>query len=1057
MKISLSQQNNFFAKRPAPAGLFCKSYKLIMNKVFFFVAICCVSHVTAQVSSATFGMMEARQLGPGTMSGRITAIDGSAADGKTLYIGTAGGGIWKSTNAGVTFKPIFDKYCQSIGAVTINQSNPNIVFVGTGESNMRNSVSIGNGLYRTTDAGDNWTKVGLDSTEHIAKIVIDPKNPENIYVAVPGPLWSDSRHRGLYKSADGGSTWDKILYINEKAGCADVAVDPQNPNIIFASTWEFRRKPYEFNSGGSGSGFYKSTDAGKTWRELTNGLPPKPFGRIAFALAPSSPQNMIAIVESAATGLYISGDGGETWKKQAATANVEARPFYFSVLQLDPKDPKRVYRPAYTFSYSSDGGYSFADVNNDGGDLHSDMHALWINPVNTNQLYVGTDGGVYVSLDKGASWMYLQNLPVGQFYHVAIDNQVPYNVMGGLQDNGSWIAPSSAPGGITNSNWKSLYGGDGFWVQPDPLDPDIIYAEAQGGTVARVNKQTLKSVNIKPQQAASEQKPRWNWNSPIVIGSANKRNLYMASQYLYRSKDEGKNWLRISPDLTTNDPKKQQQENSGGLSTDNSSAENHCTIFTLAESPVDENTIWAGTDDGNLQFTSNGGKSWTNVAKNYQVAGIPEQTWVSSIEPSRFDKNTVYATFDNHMYGDLKTYAGRSNDMGKTWTIFSSKDFTGFAHKIKEDLVNKDVLFLGTEMGLFATVDGGANWFRMKNNIPDYALVRDIQIDPGTNDLILATHGRGIMIVDDISSLRNLTKDILDNDVYIFKSKPVRLTIGDFGQIGRPPVSGWVANNRPSVPPFQYYLKDRVTSGDVTVEIYDAANHLVQTIPGSKRKGINKVYWNLRMKAPKVASGGSKIDNSGFFAPMVLPGDYTVKLKVAGKEYTSPLKLVHDPAQKNFSLEDRKQQYKTAMKIYSMHEQLANVVDDINGKQKMLKKALDTLQEKTGKTLLSEYNNKLENLRGQLLATKQTSIFADEERLREKISALYLAVVLQEAAPSNLQIERVASLLQEVNKAEASNDMITKTFNDKASEIINKTAAIKKELQPKLNKKEIKK
>lgn len=1029
-----------------------------MKKALFLAgAFFYVSSSSAQVTSATFGTMEARQLGPGTMSGRITAIDGNNNDGKTLYVGTAGGGIWKTTNAGATFKPIFDKYCQSIGAVAINQTNPNIVFAGTGESNMRNSVSIGNGLYRSTDAGENWTKVGLDSTEHIADIVIDPKNPDNIYVAAPGPLWSDSKHRGLYKSTDGGKTWDKILYINEKAGCADVAVDPQNPNIVYASTWEFRRMPYAFNSGGTGSGFYKSMDGGKTWKELTNGLPPKPFGRIAFALAPSAPQNMIAIVESAATGLYISSDGGETWKKQSATSNVEARPFYFATIQVDPKDPKRVYRPAFVFSYSTDGGYSFADVDNEGGDLHADMHALWINPNNTNHMYLGTDGGVYYSLDKGVTWIFCQNLPVGQFYHVSIDNATPYNVMGGLQDNGSWIAPSSAPSGIGNSNWIALYGGDGFWTQPDPNDNNIIYAEAQGATVARVDKTTLKSVNIKPQQGPGEDKLRWNWNSPIVTGVANKKNLYIASQYVYRSTDQGRNWTRISPDLTTNDPKKQKQENSGGLSADNTSAENHCTIFTLSESPLDANLIWAGTDDGNLQYTTNGGKNWTNVSKNYVAAGIPAQTWVSSIEPSRFDKTTVYVTFDNHMYGDHKTYVARSTDMGKTWTGFSSKDFTGFAHKIREDLVNKDLLFLGTEMGLFGTVDGGTNWFRMKNNIPDYALVRDIQIDSKTNDLILGTHGRGIMIVDDISPIRNLTKEIVDKDVYIFKEKPVNLTTGTFGGAGRPPVSGWFAGNRPSIPPIQYYLKDRITSGDVKVEIYDANNKLVQSVPGSKRKGINKVFWNLRMMPPKVATGGTKMDNSGFFAPMVMPGDYTIKLKVADKEYTSPLKLVHDPARKDFTLEERKRQYKTAMDIYALHEQLAKVVDDINGKQKMLKSGIESTNDIKTKTLLTEYNTKLEDLRSQLLATKQTSIFADEQRLRERISEVYLAVVFQEAAPSNLQVQSIGVLQQEVNKAQQTNETLTKNYYEKAKEALDKTAALKKELQPKVTKEGIKK
>ena len=984
-----------------------------MAFIFLFIL---AFNADSQISSATFGMMEARWLGPGTMSGRISAIEGVNEDGKTIYVGTAGGGIWKTTNAGASFKPIFDKYCQSIGAIAIDQKNPKIIYAGTGESNMRNSVSIGNGLYKSNDAGENWTKIGLDSTEHISKIIIDPKNSDIIYVAAPGPLWSDGSSRGLYKSTDAGKTWSKILYVDEKTGCADIAVDPENTNIIYATTWQFRRQPYSFNSGGPGSGIHKSVDGGKSWKELTKGLPSKPFGRVALTLAPSAPKNMLAIVESNNTGLYITSDGGETWKQQSATMNVVSRPFYFSTLVIDPKDPKRVYRPGYTFSYSSDGGYSFVDASGEGGWVHSDHHALWINPNNTNQMYLGTDGGVYVSLDRGATWTFNQNLPVGQFYHVAADNKDPYNVYGGLQDNGSWFAPSAKPGGISNGDWKAVYGGDGFWVTPDPNDPNTAYAESQGGNASRINLSTLKSVSIKPQEGPDEEKFRWNWNTPIVSGTKNKKNLYMGSQYLFRSIDRGANWKKISPDLTTNDKKKQQQEESGGLSADNTSAENHCTIFSIAESPLDENLVWAGTDDGNLQYTTNGGSSWTNVAKNYAAAGIPAQTWVSSIEPSRFDKNTVYATFENHMYGDHKTYLGRSTDMGKTWKLINSTEFTGFAHKIKEDLLNKDLLFLGTEMGLFATVDGGANWFRMKNHIPEYALVRDIQIHPVTNDLILATHGRGVIIVDDITPMRTLTKDIVDKDVYLIPNKPIELTAGKFGDGGFPSTGGWVAPNPFSIPPIQYYLKDRVTNADVKVEIYDKDNNLVQSIPGTKRKGINKVSWNLRMKPPKVASGGTKIDFGGFVAPMVLPGDYLVKLKVGDKEYTQTIKVIHDEKNKELSITDRQQQYKVAMQLYKMHEDLAATVDDINEKQKLIKDNLEKVKDSATKKLMIEFNNKLEEQRGQLLATKQKSTFADEQRLREKITDVYSAVASQEAPPSNLQVQRAETLQKEVVK-----------------------------------------
>ncbi len=974
------------------------------------------SYSQVSINSSTFGMMEARWLGPGTMSGRITAIEGVANDEKTIFVGTAGGGIWKTTNAGASFKPVFDKHCQSIGALAIDPQNPKIIYAGTGESNMRNSVSIGNGFYKSTDGGENWQKTGLEKTEHISKIVINPANPSVLFVAAPGPLWSSSPERGLFKSTDGGKTFSKILFISDDAGCADVALDPLHPDTMYASTWEFRRTPFSFNSGGNGSGFWKSTDGGATWKEIKNGLPPKPFGRIAFAIATSDPQHLVAIVEANETGLYISGDRGENWKKQSASFNVVSRPFYFSTIVIDPKDSKRIYRPALSFSYSNDGGYSFAEASNEGGWLHSDHHALWINPKNTNHLYLGTDGGVYISLDRGATWSFVQCLPVGQFYHAATDNRKPYHIYGGLQDNGSWRGPSAAPGGVGNHAWKSLMGGDGFWVQPDPLHPDIVYAESQGGNINRINLVNNKQVLIKPQQGPGDEKLRWNWNTPVVTGSSNPRNLYVANQYLYQSTDQGRNWQRISPDLTTNDKTKQQQEQSGGLSADNTSAENHCSIFTIAESPLDENLIWAGTDDGNLQVTEDGGKSWRNVAANCSKAGIPAQSWVSSIEPSRFDKKLVYATFDNHMYGDHQTLLARSTDLGKTWVRINHPEFTGFAHKIKEDLKNKNLLFLGTEMGLFISLDAGESWFRMKNKVPDYCLVRDIHIHPQTHDLVLATHGRGILIIDDISPIRKLSKEEAEKDVVLFPNEPITLSTGQFGPGGFPGTGGWTAPNPPAVPPIKYYLKERMSSGDVKVEIYDAAGMLIQSLPGGKRKGINMVSWNLCMKPPKIATGSVKLDYSGFLAPMLLPGEYTLKLIAGDSVCSSKLKLVHDAANKDFSLDDRKKQYKTAMDLYRLHEQLALLVDTINLRQKFLKETMDKVKDSQTKNSMQIYYNELETLRSQCLATKQKSIFADEVRLREEISEVYTGVTGQEAAPSNLQVQRTAVLQQSVRK-----------------------------------------
>lgn len=998
-----------------------------MKNLFFVVAAILSVSVFAQspVNSAMFGTMEARQLGPGTMSGRISAIEGVNSDqGKTIYLGSAGGGVWKSTNAGASFKSVFDKYCQSVGAIAIDQKNPSVVYVGTGESNMRNSVSIGNGLYKSTDGGDNWKKIGLDSSEHISKIIVDPINSDIIYVAVPGALWSNSKNRGLYKSINAGETWEKILYTDDQTGCAEVLIDPTDPNIIFASMWQFRRQPYSFNSGGKNSGLFKSVDAGKTWKEIKNGLPEKPFGRIAMTLAASDPKQMWAIVESNKTGLYISSDGGETWKSQSASLNVTARPFYFSTIAVDPKDSKRVYRPAFGFSYSSDGGYSFTDASYEAGWVHSDMHALWINPSYTNVMYVGTDGGLYVSLDRGITWQFNQGLPLGQFYHVSIDQKTPYNVYGGLQDNGSWMAPSAAPGGIGNASWSRVGGGDGFWTVPD-ADGKTLYSEYQGGNMNRVDIATMKSEVIQPQKTSKEEKLRWNWNTPIVTGSKNPKNLYVGSQYLYKSTDQGRNWKRISADLTTNDKKKQQQEESGGLSADNTSAENHCTIFTIAECPLDENIIWVGTDDGNLQYTVDGGTSWINVSGNVEKCGIAKQAWVSSIQPSLFDKNIVYVTFDNHTYGDHKTYLGKSIDMGKTWTRINSKEFTGFAHKIKEDLINKNLLFLGTEMGLFATLDGGENWFRMKNNIPEYALVRDLQINPVTNDLIVGTHGRGIFILDDIRPIRNLTKEIWEKDVYLFPTPEIKLNNGTFGWGGPEVSGGWTAGNPQETPSINYYLKQRLNSGKITVEIYDEGGILVQSIPGGIRRGINKVYWNLRSTPPKVAAGSTKMDVAGFIAPMVLPGKYTVKLKINDKEFTDVLTCVHDNENKDLASEDRKFVNENALRLLGLYNNVSSLIDTITFYQMELKKdSVSFVKNKNSKLFYTE----LEKTRAELMATKQTSIFADEERIRERVSSLYGTFCSMEAKPNSTQLEAIDVLKKDFKKQEEQLAVILKKY-----------------------------
>lgn len=994
--------------------------------VFITLAMLAVSsNAQPVINSSVFSVMEARALGPGTMSGRITAIEGVIEDeGKTLYVGTAGGGVWKSTNAGASYKSLFDKYCQSIGALAIDQKNPKTIFVGTGESNMRNTVSIGNGLYKSNDAGENWKKIGLDSTEHIAKIIVHPTNSNIIYVAAPGPLWSASEHRGLYQSLDAGATWKKILYKDIHTGCADLIMDPNNPNILFASMWEFRRQAFKFNSGGNASGLYKSTDGGNTWKEVTNGLPSKPLGRIALAIAPSNSKRLVAIVESKETGLYISEDGGESWKNQSATMNICARPFYFSTIAFDPKNDKRVYRPAFEFAYSDDGGYSFTNASSDGGWVHSDMHALWINPINTNILYLGTDGGVYTSIDKGVTWTFHHGLPVGQFYHVAYDLKEPYNIYGGLQDNGSWMAPSSAPGGVGNANWSRLFGGDGFWTVPD-IDGETAYAEYQGGNTFRIRLKTLKAESIKPQKTLKEEKLRWNWNTPIITGAKNPKNLYVGAQYLYKSTDQGRNWTRISNDLTTNDKKKQEQEDSGGLSADNTSAENHCTIYSIAESPLDDKLIWVGTDDGNLQYTTDAGKNWINVSPALAKCGVAPQAWISSIQPSSHNKNTLYVTLDNHTYGDHATYVAMSNDLGKTWTRLQSKEFTGFANKIIEDPIKNEILFLGTEMGLFCSLNEGKDWFRMKNKIPEYAMVRDLQIHPKKHDLIVATHGRGIYILDDIRPIRNLDKTTLESDVILFQTPDIVLNNGKFGWGGPEVSGGWNAWNAQEKPSFSYYLKDRISSGKATLDILDEKGNLVQSMPATLRKGINKVDWNLRSTPPRVAAGSTKMDGAGFTAPMVLPGTYTVKLTIKDKEYKGTVNCIHDEENKDLSVEDRKLVYEKAMHLQKLYTQLANTIDSITAKQTKLKSdSVAFAKSKSSKQLYDD----LEKVRAELMATKQKSIFADEEKIRERLSELYGTFCSMESKPNATQLQAILSIESELKAQEANYQKVIKKY-----------------------------
>jgi photosystem II stability/assembly factor-like uncharacterized protein len=996
-------------------------------------AIICLAE-DAPYNSATISGLSARNIGSAAMSGRVSAIAGTREpSGKiTLFVGAASGGVWKSDDSGTRYRPIFDEqHVQSIGAIALDPKNSKNVWVGTGESWTRNTVSIGDGIYKSTDGGETWTHANLEKSERISRVVVDPRSSNTVFAAVPGALWSDSPDRGLYKTTDGGKTWNQVLKgANLSTGCTDIKIDPSNPDVMFAAMWDFRRKGWEYRSGGesptapSASGLFRSSDGGNTWTEITTeankGFPKKPYGRIAVAIAPSNAKRVYAFVESPESALFVSDDGGATWEKRDKSQWMVWRPFYFANLIVDPKNPDRLFKPDGSLIVSEDGGKSFAVVGGFQG-AHGDAHDVWIDPTNTQVVFVGDDGGMWYSYNGGSKWWKGENLPVSQFYHVSLDDNDPYRVYGGLQDNSSWVGDSQYPGGITNSRWENMYGGDGFWMFPDPADPDYIYAEYQGGEIGRVNRHTHESRNIKPRPNYKE-KLRFNWNTPIALSPNAKGTIYIGAQFLFRSRDHGQNWERISPDLTTNDPQKQKQEQSGGVTVDNSSAEMHTTIYSISESPKQKGLIWVGTDDGNLQLTRDGGKTWTNVINN--VPGLPKNSWVNWVQTSNFNAGTAYAAFDRHIFGDMEPYAFKTTDYGKTWTPLvtaqDSKGVRGYAHVIKEDLVKPDLLFLGTEFGLWVSIDGGKNWAQFKGNHFPSVAVRDLAVHPRDNDLVLATHGRGIWIIDDITPLRALTPDLLKQDVAFVSARPVQQRIEGHG--------GWangdavfVGDNPPDAAVINYYQRQRHLFGKMKLEVLDASGRVIDELPAGKRPGLNRVTWTMRAKPPRVPPA-AQIAGSGTRGPRLVPGAYTVRLTKGDKVSDTKLTVGLDRRAK-FSEADRKAQFDAAMRVHGLFGEESALMDRIIALRKTLAQNGAALPQ--GDPLrknISDFDGKVDAVRKKIVATTEGGAITGEERLREHTDQLYGAILSYEGKPGGYQIAYIDSLKREL-------DDVTKEFD----------------------------
>ena len=1019
----------------------------------------------ASIDSGAISGLGARNIGSAAMSGRISALAGYRdTSGKVvLFVGAASGGVWKSTDSATTFKPVFDDQpVQSIGAIALDPGNQKNVWVGTGEAWTRNSVSVGNGIYKSSDGGETWTFTGLPDSERIARIVVDPRSSDTVYACVAGKLWSDSAERGLYKTTDGGKSWQLILKgANLSTGCASVVMQPGSPNVLFAALWDFRRKGWTFRSGGdgpnapSGSGLYRSADGGRTWTELVpgdrTGLPPKPYGRIALAFAPSDPQTLYAFIESTDSGLLISHDGGARWERGDKSQWMVWRPFYFANLIVDPKDPRRVFKTDGALILSEDGGKSFTTVGGFKG-AHGDVHDVFVDPGDSQHVFAADDGGLWISYDGANKWWKTDNLPVSQFYHVSVDEADPYHVYGGLQDNSAWVGDSAYPGGITSSRWENMINGDGFFMYPDPTDPNYVYGESQGGNIGRVNMRTHETRDIQPRLGAEELKRytklRFNWNTPVALSPHDPATLYIGAQFLFRSRDHGQSWDRISPDLTTNDPQKQKQEQSGGVTVDNSVAEMHTTVFSISESPVTAGLIWVGTDDGNLQLTRDGGQHWDNLIAN--VHGLPKNSWVNWVQASRFAAGTAYVAFDRHTFGDLSPYLYVTTDYGKTWAALVSpqdpKGVRGYAHVIKEDTVDTQLLFLGTEFGLWISLDGGAHWAQFKGGHFPAVAVRDLAVQPRDNDLVLATHGRGIWIVDDITPLRHLTPELAAQDAAFINARPVQQRIEANG--GWPNgAAAFVGENPKDGAVITYYQRTRQLFGKLRIEVLDSSGAVIDELPASTRRGLNRVLWTMHRRAPHVPPA-VQVAQAGTTGPRVPPGNYTARMEKDGKSYTMPLTVGLD-RRVSWTVTDRAAQYDAAMKVYTLFNDESVLFGRIAGLREQVAAAAkgrapaDPLQRR-----LADFDGKLDALRKRIVATTEGGAITGEERLREHTDQLYGAIISWDGPPARYQLDNIAALRGELSDVSAHFDELTTSQMPALNKALSGTGARALEVPP---------
>ena len=994
-----------------------------------------------------------RNLGPAVGGGRVSAVVGIPGKANVYYVGTGGGGVWYTQDGGLSWKAIFEKEgTSSIGAIALAPSNPNLVWVGTGESNIRNDVITGHGVYFSPDSGTTWNFMGLKDAGQISNIVIDPHDPNIVLVGVLGHAWGPSADRGVFRTMDGGKTWKKVLYVDDTTGVSSLIMDPNNPMVLFAGFWPVRRYPWTLESGGTSGGIYRSVDGGNTWKKLTEGLPEGPTGRIGLAASISNPRHIYAVMESKKGIAWDTTDMGDHWRQASDNHSFNARPFYFSQIAVAPNNENKVYFINYNIMLSEDGGKT--GHNTTRGGVHVDHHTLWIDPLDPDRMIDGNDGGAYVTSDGARTWRYLDNLPIEQFYSVAEDDGSPYNLCGGLQDNNAWCGPSNSlsRGGITGFDWFTVTGGDGEYAVPaHGKDTHMVYVDSQNGSISRVNIQNGLSNSIRPYlygvqlKKPADLKYRFNWTSPIGVSYTDPNEVYIGGNVLFKSTDGGAHWTAISPDLTRND--KSKQETSGGsIEYDISGAETFDCILSFSISPLDPKVIWVGTDDGLIQMTRDGGANWTNVTTS--ISNLPSWGRIQQIEASPNDPASAYVAVDFHEVDNNKPYVFKTHDYGKTWTaIMQGLPEEDPARVVREDPNQKGFLVVGTDTGLFYSADDGSHWTALKSNFPTVPIY-DIKIIKRTHDLVVASHGRGLFILDNITPLEESGGQISGSDFHLFAT-PTAVNWHNWNKHGFSS-GGYVAPNPPSGAVLTYYLPAelKVTpelrkKGQTPVKIVvsDSTGQVIHTMYGPSKFGVNRVSWNLRYDGPKKltflpAPPAEREEEEFFFdpnaGPLALPGTYKVAVTANGKTETQQVQVESDPrfnpdvnnlrAQQKLGLElrDEVSALNEALnRLNSLHKQISSLQDLINSEE-----GQDSQANVAYKPVLDQakaLDKKLMAMQNPLYNTELQPFGQDDihylQRFHDQLQGIMRGVMGSYGeAPSELQVEEAASLRKELEQ-----------------------------------------